>query len=135
MYFRHLVKSDLASVCYLTPKHRTSHFLQGTRNIWPCVTGHPVGKLIQDALGISYICRKILHAVYKYMPTVPTARFVKDIYCSKLGVHKFGVKLFLVSKWLALVNSQQIITLINQITNNYIFRNTDQYDRCRSVFE
>ena len=34
----YLVTSDLFSLCYCTPVH----FLQGTRNTRPCITGEPV---------------------------------------------------------------------------------------------
>ena len=42
VYFWYLVKIDLSSVDYCIRVHWASHFLQGTRNSWPCLTGHPV---------------------------------------------------------------------------------------------
>ena len=42
VFIWHLVKNDLASVCYCKLVHWTRHFLQGTRNTRPCITGHPV---------------------------------------------------------------------------------------------
>ena len=36
-------KSDLSSVHVYSGVHLTSHFLQGTRKTWPCLTGHSVG--------------------------------------------------------------------------------------------
>ena len=44
VYFWYLVISVLYTVRYCTRVHWTSHFLQGTRNTRPCITGrgHPV---------------------------------------------------------------------------------------------
>ena len=42
VFFCYLVISDLSSIRYYTHVHWTSHVSQGTRKIWPCLTGHPV---------------------------------------------------------------------------------------------
>ena len=45
VYNWYLLNSDLSIVHYLRV-HWTSHFIQGTRNTRPCLTGHPVGEPI-----------------------------------------------------------------------------------------
>ena len=46
--FWYLVKSDLSSVRYCTSVYWTSHFLPGTRNTRPYITGQPVPVIFLD---------------------------------------------------------------------------------------
>ena len=43
-------------LAYCTRIHRTSHFLQGTRNTRPCITGHPV---VQHVV-LEQICTRLV---------------------------------------------------------------------------
>ena len=45
VFFWQLVKSDLSSLYVYSSVHWTIHFLQGSRNTRPCITGHPVFRL------------------------------------------------------------------------------------------
>ena len=57
--FSHLVSgtSDLPNVHVYSSVHWTSHFLQGTRKTWPCISGRPVYKYFSDFLDQS-LCPK-----------------------------------------------------------------------------
>ena len=78
--FWHLVKSDLSSVHYCTPVHWTSHFLQGTGNTLPFITGHPAWSFKLKIRKMLYF--RVAKTTYKTQNGFTTKKYSKVTYWS-----------------------------------------------------